>query len=191
MVFLGLPVRAQLCNGSLGDPVAWISFGDGPGSGSPPLPASRTAYEYTGGGCPSPGRYTISNLSFGCFDQAWHTLVGDHTPNDAGGRYMLINSGNTQALVYQDTLGGLCGNTSYELSAWIINAFDTGNTILGSAAKSIPSNLVRDLADIWIGNGCCRSVICQVYLCTWQVRQTRPMGAKNEVIHNAICNRRS
>ncbi len=122
LVFLGLPVRAQLCNGSLGDPVAWISFGEGSGSSSPPLPASRTTYEYTGSSCPSPGRYTIGNLSFGCFDQAWHTLVGDHTPNDAGGRYMLINSGNTQGLVYQDTLSGLCGNTSYELSAWILNA---------------------------------------------------------------------
>lgn len=111
-------LQAQLCSGSLGDPVALITFGSGT-QGSP-LPAGKTNYQYASG-CPNDGSYTISNLSFGCFDGTWHTVVGDHTPNDAGGFYMLVNASNEPGIFYVDTISNLCGGTLYEFSAFIMN----------------------------------------------------------------------
>jgi len=113
------PAFAQLCTGSLGDPVAWIKFGEGSGP-SPALPASVTNYTFTGG-CPNDGLYTITNLSFGCFDGSWHTLVGDHTPDDAGGKFMLVNASSTPGVFYLDTIRGLCENTTYEFSSYVMN----------------------------------------------------------------------
>jgi gliding motility-associated-like protein len=126
LVILSMHSRAQLCNGSLGDPVAWISFGEG-SSASQPLPASRTNYTFTGSSCPDDGEYTLGNLSFGCFNQTWHTLVGDHTPDDAGGKYMLVNASSTPGIFYQDTVNGLCGSTTYELSAFVVNMLKPGS----------------------------------------------------------------
>ncbi len=111
---------AQLCNGSLGDPVAWITFGAGSGSG-PALPSAVTNYSYTNSSCPNDGSYTIANLSFGCFSSSWHTVVGDHTPDDAGGKYMLVNASNTPGVFYVDTIRGLCAGTTYEFSSYIMN----------------------------------------------------------------------
>ncbi len=117
-VLLSITGRSQLCSGSLGDPVAMIDFGSG--SNGAPLPPGRTNYDYAGG-CPNDGAYTITNLSFGCFDGTWLTVVGDHTPNDAGGFYMLVNASNTPGVFYVDTVTNLCGNTFYEFSAYIMN----------------------------------------------------------------------
>jgi gliding motility-associated-like protein len=117
--YLWKPAFAQLCTGSLGDPVAWIKFGEGSGP-SPALPPSVTNYTYTGG-CPNDGFYTITNLSFGCFGGSWHTLVGDHTPDDAGGKFMLVNASNTPGVFYLDTVRGLCENTTYEFSSYVMN----------------------------------------------------------------------
>jgi gliding motility-associated-like protein len=133
-------VHAQLCTGSLGDPAAWIKFGEGSGAG-PALGPDNTNYAYVGGGCPNDGQYTITNLTFGCFDQTWHTLVGDHTPNDAGGRYMLVNASNNPGTFYTETVNGLCGGTTYELSAYVVNmikpAACNGNSIKPNLTFSV------------------------------------------------------
>jgi gliding motility-associated-like protein len=124
MFFLLLTFSAahsQLCTGSLGDPVAMISFGSGNGSQGPALAPGKTNYVFQPG-CPDDGNYNITNLSFGCFNNSWHTLVGDHTPNDVGGFYMLVNASNTPGIFFTDTISGLCGNTTYEFSAFVINA---------------------------------------------------------------------
>lgn len=110
---------SQLCTGSLGDPVAWIKFGEGSGP-SPALPPSVTNYTFAGG-CPDDGFYTITNLSFGCFNGSWHTLVGDHTPDDAGGKFMLVNASNTPGVFFLDTVRGLCASTTYEFSTYVMN----------------------------------------------------------------------
>lgn len=114
-------IHAQLCSGSLGDPVVNITFGEGSGSG-PALSRSQTSYDYSGSTCPKPGEYSLLNLSFGCFENSWHTLSGDHTPGDAGGYYMLVNSeaNNGNLVVY--SVKGLCPNTTYEFATWVKNA---------------------------------------------------------------------
>ncbi len=114
------PAAAQLCTGSLGDPVVNITFGSGSGPGQP-LPPGVTSYTFVPNTCPNDGSYTITDLSFGCFNSAWHTVSGDHTPNDASGKYMLINASLTAGDFYVDTIRGLCANTNYEFAAWVKN----------------------------------------------------------------------
>lgn len=113
-------VQGQLCNGSLGDPVVNISFGsDATING--PLKPGVTNLKYTRSGCPNDGEYTITNMSFGCFGNSWHLMVGDHT-RDIGGRFMLVNASPDPSDFYVDTVSGLCGNTNFEFAAWLANA---------------------------------------------------------------------
>lgn len=118
-MFACFHVSAQLCNGSLGDPVVNVTFGsDATRNG--PLKAGITNMKYTISGCPNDGEYTITNMSFGCFNNAWHLMVGDHT-GDTGGRFMLVNASPDPSEFYVDTVNGLCANTSFEFAAWVVN----------------------------------------------------------------------
>ncbi len=111
---------AQLCTGSLGDPSAFISFG----SDTDPFPgltADKTSYKPATSGCPGPGEFGYRALLFNCFDNTWHTTVGDHTPNDGVGYYLLINAAGYPGTYYTDKVDGLCPGTVYEMSVWIAN----------------------------------------------------------------------
>jgi gliding motility-associated-like protein len=118
---LGLnKMEAQVCTGSLGDAVVSINFGAGAGIGAA-LPASQTTYTYVAADCPDDGSYTIINSTSNCFGSTWHNLTEDHTPNDANGYMMLVNASLTPSDFFVDTINGLCANTTYEFSAWIVN----------------------------------------------------------------------
>jgi gliding motility-associated-like protein len=106
---------AQLCTGSLGDPVVNITFGSG-NSGSPYTPPP--GYIYTSSTCPNDGYYTITGVSSGCFNSTWHTVSNDHTGN---GNYMLVNASYQPSDFFLTTVKDLCPNTTYEFSAWIMN----------------------------------------------------------------------
>ncbi len=110
---------AQLCTGSLGEPVVNITFGNG-NSPAVALKKGVTNLRYVSTDCPSDGDYTILSSSSDCFGSAWHSITSDHT-KDFKGRYMLINAKNTPDDFYIDTISGLCGNTTYEFGAWIAN----------------------------------------------------------------------
>jgi gliding motility-associated-like protein len=118
LVCFPVKLSAQLWNGNLGAPILNIDFG----SSSPykPPPGS-TSYRYAQG-CPSPGYYSIENYLFGCANNTWIELVGNHTPDDNKGYYMLVNPATVPAgdAIVQ-TVDGLCGNTTYQFSAWIVN----------------------------------------------------------------------
>jgi gliding motility-associated-like protein len=108
---------AQLCTGSLGDPLVNITFG----TGAPvPLGFNVTNMQYFSGACPNDGQYTITNMTSGCFNNTWHTLGADHT-GDAGGLFMLVNASLAPDDFYVDTVKGLCGNTTFEFAAWVAN----------------------------------------------------------------------
>src|SRR5262245_56446998 len=109
-------VMAQLCTGSLGDPIVNFTFGNTP----TPLKAGVTNMQFTSLACPNDGQYTITNRTSGCFNNTWHTLNADHT-GDPGGQFMLINASITPDDFYVDTVRGLCGNTTFEFAAWIAN----------------------------------------------------------------------
>src|SRR5689334_786066 len=107
---------AQLCNGSLGDPIVSVTFAKGDGD----LKYGETDF-VPGGGCPKGGEYGITGLSFGCGDnRSWLAVAGDHT-GDLGGRYMLVNAEapadyTPPSLIHRDTARGLCTNVRYVYS---------------------------------------------------------------------------
>ncbi len=107
-------LMAQVCSGSLGDPVLNQTFG----TGNNRLPSNKTTYTFMRG-CPSKGNYTLSDFLFGCGNRTWVQMIGDHTPGDSRGNYMLVNAENTPGTVYMDTVKGLCGSTVYQFGMWV------------------------------------------------------------------------
>lgn len=146
---LSFQTHAQLCEGSLGDPIVEIDFGSGSGSGSA-LGSSITAFTYKSSGELDEGEYTIASSTSGLKRNAWH-VTNDHTDN-TNGYMMVINSAvlTNEGVFYTKSVSGLCPNTTYEFSAWLINVMnpavgidqyhpdvtfrisDTSGTILGS-----------------------------------------------------------
>ncbi len=112
--------KSQLCSGSLGDPVALITFGGGSTQG-PALTPGKTNYNYVGQPCPSDGSYTIVTTTNSCFSSTWHNVPQDHTMADNNGYFMLVNASYTPGVFYVDTVSSLCGGTTYEFSAYIMN----------------------------------------------------------------------
>lgn len=117
---LTLTVQAQLCEGSLGDPVVEIDFGSGSGRGSA-LGTDITAFTYTTGYLDE-GQYTIANTTNNLKQgNPWH-ITTDHTGN-TNGYMMVINSDvlAEEGIFYTKTVNGLCSETTYEFSAWVMN----------------------------------------------------------------------
>lgn len=118
-------VNAQLCQGSLGDPIVNITFGAGSNPG-PSLSAAATTYQYVSSDCPGDGFYTVRNSTAACFSNSWYTLSSDHTGN-ANGYFMLVNASYQPGAFYIDTVNVLCSNTTYEFAAWVINILRSGS----------------------------------------------------------------
>lgn len=116
--------KAQLgfCNGAPGEPIFIETFGQGTTNG-PPLANMQTSYTYVDSGTDD-GEYTISSnirqLS------SWHD-ASDHTPNDTNGKALIVNASFDAGQFYQTDISGLCENTIYEFSAWILNVYDPGS----------------------------------------------------------------
>lgn len=114
---------AQLCQGSLGDPIVNITFGSGTNPG-PALKAATTSYQYLANDCPGDGFYTVRSNTTNCFGSTWHPVSADHT-GDSNGYFMLINASYQPSAFYLDTVKGLCGGTTYEFAAWVMNVLKT------------------------------------------------------------------
>jgi hypothetical protein len=125
---------AQLCQGSLGDAVANITFGSGPNAG-PPLSSSITNYNYSSRDCPDDGYYTIANSTNNCFDNTWLTVSEDHTPGDNSGYMMVVNASFNAGDFYVQEVSGLCGGTTYEFAAWLINVIRPAAACGGNAIR--------------------------------------------------------
>ncbi len=129
---------AQLCTGSLGDPVVHITFGNS-ATNRGPLSSSITNMTYIET-CPNDGFYTITGSSGACFNNTWFSFSQDHT-GDPGGQVMLINASFSPSNFYVDTVRGLCGNTVYEFASWAANVIRStacnGNTIPPNLSFSI------------------------------------------------------
>ncbi|HMH24753.1 MAG TPA: gliding motility-associated C-terminal domain-containing protein [Puia sp.] len=135
LLFLGcIPAgKAQLCTGSLGDPVVNITFGAG-GNPGPQLKTAATGYVYATDRCPQDGTYTLVNSSSNCFPPSWHTVSSDHTGNP-GGYFMLVNASFQPSDFYLDTVRNLCGGTTYEFAAWVLNMMQP--------SQNCPNNGIR------------------------------------------------
>lgn len=72
----------------------------------------------------------------------WHNIL-DHTPNDTNGRMVVINADFTPGEFYRTTVGGLCENTTYEFSSWMINLLPS----FGCSGSGIPINVKFEIWD--------------------------------------------
>lgn len=122
LIFMSLAVCGQLCQGSLGDPIVHINFGQGPNPG-PPLNAATTNYQYMTTDCPNDGQYAVRNRTDNCYT-TWHSLPQDHTGNP-NGYFMLVNASFQPSAFFIDTVDLICGNTVYEFASWAINMMRT------------------------------------------------------------------
>jgi gliding motility-associated-like protein len=112
-------LNAQLWNGSLGPPIVNITFGSDGNYYTPP-PGFTTFKQ--GNGCPEIGKYSITGKVFGCQQNTWLQVVGDHYfPGDVGGQFMIVNAEGTSGTIFSDTVRSLCDNTTYQFAAWITN----------------------------------------------------------------------
>lgn len=110
---------AQLCTGSLGDPVVDITFGAGTAVHSGALPTGTTSYTYSNADFPTDGSYTVENTTAGSGNVWWSTT--DHT-GDTGGYMMVVNASVSKTdYFYKTTVTGLCPGTTYEFAAWVVN----------------------------------------------------------------------
>lgn len=119
LILLSNLVYAQLCTGSLGDPVVNIDFGAGTATFGAALATGVTNYSYKAQSFPNDGSYTIENTTAGAGNVWWSTT--DHTGNTGG--YMMVVNASTSLTdyFYKQTVNGLCESTTYEFAAWIIN----------------------------------------------------------------------
>ncbi|HEU4788103.1 MAG TPA: T9SS type B sorting domain-containing protein [Flavobacterium sp.] len=134
--------NAQLCTGSLGDPVVKLDFGSGTSTHGSALGTGITSYAWTTANFPSDGSYTVESTTN--TPGTWWTTT-DHT---GGGYMMVVNASfSTTDYFYKNTVSGLCAGTTYEFAAWIMNLLrsqdnsppnitftieDTSGTILGT-----------------------------------------------------------
>ncbi len=134
-------LSAQLCQGSLGDPIVNITFGTGLNPGNP-IPAAATGYQFVTTDCPSDGFYTVRSNTFSCFSNSWHSVQSDHTGN-TNGYFMLVNASLQPSAFYLDTVRGLCGNTTYEFAAWVMNVILPSACGSNSSQPNLTFNIER------------------------------------------------
>jgi gliding motility-associated-like protein len=123
-LFLFLPFlhAAQVCTGNLGDNIFEAGdFGRGTIPNIIDDPGIAPGYQYTGGGVPSDGYYTITNNT-----ASWSNLYGTwmalrDNSSDPNGYMMVVNASFEEGDFYEQTVNGLCENTLYVFSADIIN----------------------------------------------------------------------
>ncbi|MFT4063022.1 MAG: gliding motility-associated C-terminal domain-containing protein [Edaphocola sp.] len=122
---INIAAHAQLCDGSLGDPVVKIDFGSGTSTHGSALGSSITSYTYTTADFPGDGYYTIESTTN--TPGTWWTTT-DHT----GGGYMMVVNASLSVTdyFYKNTVTDLCPETTYEFAAWIMNLLrNTDNSL--------------------------------------------------------------
>ncbi|AGC78264.1 gliding motility-associated-like protein [Nonlabens dokdonensis] len=131
--------KAQLgfCNGQSGAVIFSEDFGQGTTNG-PALPNSVTSYTFVNNGVQD-GEYTISSnmQQLGSFWDA-----PDHTGNP-NGKMLIVNADFNAGIFYQTPISGLCENTPYEFSSWVINVLSSNNPC---GANEIP---IQVRFEIW------------------------------------------
>lgn len=146
ITFFSIGLKAQLCSGSLGDPVATIDFGAGsnPGAAISNIPST---YQYTNQDCPQEGYYAIRNSTFFCFSSDWFAVPFDHSPNDPNGYFLMVNALPGPSLIYTATINGLCPNNAVQVDAWVLNLLKPS----GCSGNGINPSITLTVTDM-LGN---------------------------------------
>ncbi|UAY53107.1 LamG-like jellyroll fold domain-containing protein [Ferruginibacter albus] len=141
--------------------VVWKDdFGSGVAVSAGPNP-NITGYTYQNHGVGG-GSYYITNL-FNNYPN-WLTVPQDHTPNDSGGYFLVIDGGNPT--FYSTRVNNLCPNTTYTFSSWamnmdqprypslptfVFNVKDTLGNVVGQLTSSTPMPVQS--TPTWVQNG--------------------------------------
>ena len=115
-------VVGQLCSGNLGDEIFEEGdFGSGPDNVVLTDPNIAPGYQYTTNVPPNDGFYTLTNdmNEWGYLFGGWIPITDDS--DDPNGYMMVVNASFSPGVFYEQTVDGLCENTTYEFSASIIN----------------------------------------------------------------------
>lgn len=145
--FSFVEMKAQLCTGSLGDPVVKLDFGSGTASHGTALGAGITSYTWTTADFPSDGSYTVEKTTNS--PNTWWTTT-DHT---GGGYMMVVNASlSTTDYFYKNTVTGLCPGTTYEFAAWIMNLLRSQDNSLPNITFTIESTSGTILGTYNTGN---------------------------------------
>lgn len=156
ILFLPLVSFSQLgfCTGSKGEAIFTENFGNGTNYG-PALPAGTTNYNFIVGN-PNDGSYTLfyrTNLY-----STWHYSL-DHTPdttNGTNGKALIVNANaNTSGEFYRRVVTGLCVNTTFEFSAWVMNIYNPLSNFCGAGEKpiNVRFEIWNDTETILLGSG--------------------------------------
>jgi len=131
------PIFSQLgfCPGSKGDAIFHEDFSSGA------LPAGTTNYAYVTGD-PNDGDYTIS-AQIGQNNGTWHSFLPKTTVSN--GRALIVNASYTSGQFYSTQITGLCENTTYEFSAFLMNVYDPAS--LACENGGIPINVKFQIWD--------------------------------------------
>jgi gliding motility-associated-like protein len=132
------------CGGSTGDAIFTEGFGNGTNYG-PPLAPGITTYNYIAG-APQDSFYTLfyrTNLL-----GSWHNSP-DHSPDATdgpNGKCLIVNANNNNSgAFYRRTVTGLCVNTTFEFSAWLLNVYNQSSNICIN--NEIPVNVRFEIWD--------------------------------------------
>lgn len=127
LVFFSLSIQSGLaqqglCKGSLGANIFTRGdFGSGVSNVLGTDPGIAPGYRYSASTPPNDGLYVITNgnNNWGSFSASSWVKTKDRS-SDPNGYFMVVNASFQPGLFYQDTVT-VCGNTTYQFSADIIN----------------------------------------------------------------------
>ena len=137
--------QLSFCTGSTGAPVFLENFGSGTNYG-PALATGVTNYAFVGSGFPQDGQYTLyyrTNLNANWLYSLDHTP--DTDPEGVNGKSLIINASYTQGQFYKRTVTGLCSNTTFEFSAWLLNIYNSASNYC--SGTGIPVNVTFEIWD--------------------------------------------
>lgn len=78
-------------------------------------------YDRVPSSCPGDGYYSYTSSTNDCFGGDWHTLTEDHTPGDADGNMLLVNSAFEEGVFLSTKVQGFKGERVYQFAVWLMN----------------------------------------------------------------------
>jgi hypothetical protein len=82
---------------------------------------SLALYNRVSSSCPPDGYFAYTAYTGNCFQGDWHTLYEDHTPGDADGNMLLVNSALDKGLFLRTRIKGFKSGTTYQFGVWLMN----------------------------------------------------------------------
>ncbi|SDL44723.1 gliding motility-associated C-terminal domain-containing protein [Salinimicrobium catena] len=140
VIFVTSPLLGQyeFCAGSKGDPIYHQDFE----GGNTALPSGFTTYDYVTGD-PNDGQFTVSD-QLGQNNGTWHPYFPETAIS--GGKALIVNASYDSGQFFQTSISGLCQNTTYEFSAFLMNVYDRSSEACEEGG--IPVNVRFEIWDI-------------------------------------------